>query len=134
MCRFANCSSACWPCAPIIHVNIVSVWHINVPGDLADPPTNTLSKTKTPQKGCLCFGGSGWIRTTSGLSQQIYSLPRLSNSGARPELFCGLPHEALAKCGAGSGTRTRTSSLEGLRTSPCTMPAINRKRTDYIPI
>ena len=31
-------------------------------------------------------GGSGWIRTTSGLSQQIYSLPRLSNSGARPEL------------------------------------------------
>ena len=29
-------------------------------------------------------GGSGWIRTTSGLSQQIYSLPRLSNSGARP--------------------------------------------------
>ena len=32
-------------------------------------------------------GGSGWIRTTSGLSQQIYSLPRLSNSGARPNLF-----------------------------------------------
>ena len=35
-------------------------------------------------------GGSGWIRTTSGLSQQIYSLPRLSNSGARPELFVRL--------------------------------------------
>ena len=35
------------------------------------------------------FGGSGWIRTTSGLSQQIYSLPRLSNSGARPELING---------------------------------------------
>ena len=46
-----------------------------------------VHKTKTPQKGCLCFGGSGWIRTTSGLSQQIYSLPRLSNSGARPERF-----------------------------------------------
>ena len=38
---------------------------------------------------------------------------------------CGPPYETLAKCGAGSGTRTRTSSLEGLRTSPCTMPAIN---------
>ena len=35
-------------------------------------------------------GGSGWIRTTSGLSQQIYSLPRLSNSGARPERFARL--------------------------------------------
>ena len=32
------------------------------------------------------YGGSGWIRTNSGLSQQIYSLPRLSNSGARPIL------------------------------------------------
>ena len=32
-------------------------------------------------------GGSGWIRTTSVVRQQIYSLPRLSNSGARPELF-----------------------------------------------
>ena len=31
-------------------------------------------------------GGSGWIRTTSVVRQQIYSLPRLSNSGARPEL------------------------------------------------
>ena len=29
-------------------------------------------------------GGSGWIRTTSVVRQQIYSLPRLSNSGARP--------------------------------------------------
>ena len=55
-----------------------------------------------------CFnGGSGWIRTSSGLSQQIYSLPRLSNSGARPNLspriLVAVPHEALAKCGAGSG-------------------------------
>ena len=41
-------------------------------------------KTKTDHSVGLCFGGSGWIRTTSGLSQQIYSLPRLSNSGARP--------------------------------------------------
>ena len=24
------------------------------------------------------FGGSGWIRTTEGLSQQIYSLPPLA--------------------------------------------------------
>ncbi len=36
--------------------------------------------------GVLIPGGSGWIRTSSGLSQQIYSLPRLSNSGARPIL------------------------------------------------
>ena len=42
---------------------------------------------KSPIGDCLLTkigGGSGWIRTTSGLSQQIYSLPRLSNSGARP--------------------------------------------------
>lgn len=54
--------------------------------------------------GFLMFftGGSGWIRTTSGLSQQIYSLPRLSNSGARPELnFCGLPHEAFGEVWCG---------------------------------
>ena len=44
-------------------------------------------KTKTDRMVGLCFGGSGWIRTTSGLSQQIYSLPRLSNSGARPIFF-----------------------------------------------
>lgn len=30
--------------------------------------------------------------------------------------------------GAGSGNRTRISSLEGLHTSLCTMPATNRKR------
>ena len=41
-------------------------------------------KIKMPRSGHFYFGGSGWIRTTSGLSQQIYSLPRLSNSGARP--------------------------------------------------
>ena len=41
-------------------------------------------KIKMPHPGHFYFGGSGWIRTTSGLSQQIYSLPRLSNSGARP--------------------------------------------------
>ena len=70
--------------------------------------------------GCFYFGGSGWIRTSSGLSQQIYSLPRLSNSGARPIL------------GAGSGNRTRISSLEGLHTSLCTMPATKSKPNDYI--
>ena len=86
--------------------------------------TTATGKNKNRPKWSVCvFGGSGWIRTTSGLSQQIYSLPRLSNSGARPELCRGF---ASAKTdGAGSGTRTRTSSLEGLRTSPCTMPAIN---------
>ena len=82
---------------------------------------NTKSKNKkTDHKGRIFSGGSGWIRTSSGLSQQIYSLPRLSNSGARPIL------------GAGSGNRTRISSLEGLHTSLCTMPATNSKPCDYI--
>ena len=88
------------------------------------------------QRPFIFSGGSGWIRTSSGLSQQIYSLPRLSNSGARPNLsphtLVALPHEALAKCGAGSGNRTRISSLEGLHTSLCTMPATNSKLYDYI--
>lgn len=39
------------------------------------------------QRPFIFSGGSGWIRTSSGLSQQIYSLPRLSNSGARPNLI-----------------------------------------------
>ena len=74
----------------------------------------------TPNGVFFISGGSGWIRTSSGLSQQIYSLPRLSNSGARPIL------------GAGSGNRTRISSLEGLHTSLCTMPATKSKPSDYI--
>ncbi len=80
----------------------------------------TRQKNKTTARVVIFFGGSGWIRTTSVVRQQIYSLPRLSNSGARP-----IP-------GASSGTRTRISSLEGLRTSPCTMLASNSKQTDYI--
>ena len=84
------------------------------------PPAQS-TKQKHPMNGCFYFGGSGWIRTSSGLSQQIYSLPRLSNSGARPIY------------GAGSGNRTRISSLEGLHTSLCTMPATNCKRHHYIP-
>ena len=48
----------------------------------------TFQKQKsTPQGVFFISGGSGWIRTSSGLSQQIYSLPRLSNSGARPNFF-----------------------------------------------
>ena len=50
------------------------------------PPHPTKIKTP-PFGGIFISGGSGWIRTSSGLSQQIYSLPRLSNSGARPNLF-----------------------------------------------
>ena len=91
---------------------------------------------KSRPQGSVFSGGSGWIRTSSGLSQQIYSLPRLSNSGARPNLspriLVAVPHEALAKCGAGSGNRTRISSLEGLHTSLCTMPATNSKPGYYI--
>lgn len=98
-----------------------------------------FTKIKCPtQRGVFYYGGSGWIRTSSVIRQQIYSLPRLSNSGARPILFChfhGLPYEVpWTKYGAGSGNRTRISSLEGLHTSLCTMPATNSKPTDYIPI
>ena len=86
---------------------------------LISPP---IAKNKNrPSRSVCVSGGSGWIRTSSGLSQQIYSLPRLSNSGARPIL------------GAGSGNRTRISSLEGLHTSLCTMPATNSEPSDYIP-
>ena len=65
-------------------------------------------KTKTDRMVGLCFGGSGWIRTTSGLSQQIYSLPRLSNSGARPiscsarlrqRLRWAMDFQPLLRCG-----------------------------------
>lgn len=45
---------------------------------------NSFRALKKPPDGGNITGGSGWIRTSSGLSQQIYSLPRLSNSGARP--------------------------------------------------
>ncbi len=89
-------------------------------------PAQTIKKTD-PTVGCF-YGGSGWIRTSSGLSQQIYSLPRLSNSGARPIR----PKNKNLFFGAGSGNRTRISSLEGLHTSLCTMPATNSKPTDYI--
>ena len=43
-------------------------------------------------------GGSGWIRTTSVVRQQIYSLPRLSNSGARPELIVSLLPDTFLWC------------------------------------
>ena len=104
-----------------------------------EPPEQYKIQRKTALFKCgVSFGGSGWIRTTSVVRQQIYSLPRLSNSGARPELspftlsVYGMPHKALAKCGAGSGNRTRISSLEGLHTSLCTMPATNSKQSNYI--
>ena len=48
--------------------------------------TTLITKDRT-RRSFVISGGSGWIRTSSGLSQQIYSLPRLSNSGARPNLF-----------------------------------------------
>ena len=52
-------------------------------------PVVLISPFPTPQQKTdhsvgSCSGGSGWIRTTSVIRQQIYSLPRLSNSGARP--------------------------------------------------
>ena len=81
---------------------------------------NDIKTNKKPPKWRFLSGGSGWSRTSSVIRQQIYSLPRLSDSGARPI------------SGASSGTRTRISSLEGLRTSPCTMLATNSKLYYYI--
>jgi hypothetical protein len=34
----------------------------------------------SPHHSVLSFGGPGWIRTSEGVSQQIYSLPRLATS------------------------------------------------------
>ena len=34
---FSNCVFSYTPCAPIVHVNFVSVRHINVPGAVAHP-------------------------------------------------------------------------------------------------
>lgn len=83
---FSNCVFSYWCCACA----------------RTDPSSPTLQNKNTHIRGYFHFGGSGWIRTTSGLSQQIYSLPRLSNSGARPELnFCGLPHEAFGEVWCG---------------------------------
>ena len=45
--------------------------------------------------------------------------------------FVACHPKPLAKGGAGSGNRTRISSLEGLHTSLCTMPAINSKPWYY---
>ena len=57
-------------------------------------------KIKMPHSGHFDFGGSGWIRTTSGLSQQIYSLPRLSCSARlRQRLRWAMDFQPLLRCG-----------------------------------
>ena len=88
-----NCFIGFTIACPLFHLNLVLptiqillkkrwLWHIANRWFSSHHP---ITKYKYPPfGGCLYFGGSGWIRTTSGLSQQIYSLPRLSNSGARP--------------------------------------------------
>ena len=54
---------------------------------IAEYHRHIQAKIKNAPQGCIFYsGGSGWIRTTSVVRQQIYSLPRLSNSGARPIL------------------------------------------------
>ena len=63
-------------------------------------------------------GGEGWIRTTEGISQQIYSLPRLATSVPLPRMNAGVPAVALkvfgAKAGAGDGNRNH-SRLASMR-------------------
>ena len=49
-------------------------------------PLPLYKNKKRPNRSFSIFGGSGWIRTTSVVRQQIYRLPRLTNSRARPIL------------------------------------------------
>ena len=73
-----NCLSAYWSCAPIIHVNFVSVWHINVPGALTDPfaPLKSkFNKNTTKTGGIFIKSGRGErIRTFDTLvpNQVLY--------------------------------------------------------------
>ena len=77
--------------------------------------TTLITKDRT-RRSFVISGGSGWIRTSSGFT-----------------VCPGSPTPAHAQSlGAGSGNRTRISSLEGLHTSLCTMPATNSKLNDYI--
>ena len=107
----------------------------------------TSSKTKTTHSGGLCFWWE-WVDSNhlrlkptdlqSAPALQLRRTPRtfLTDSPSLPfgksaAFRFAWPQPACrgfapAKTdGAGSGTRTRTSSLEGLRTSPCTMPAMS---------
>ena len=78
-------------------------------------PLSLFAKQKPTVQVGLCFW---WERVESNhLSQrqQIYSLPRLSDSGARPKLFT---HAFATQIhGASRGNRTLISSLEGLHSS-----------------
>ena len=67
-------------------------------------------------------------RTTTDLQ----SAPALQLRRAPLNFFLDRTPEALAKGGAGRGNRTLISSLEGLHTSLCTMPAIRSSVLKFI--
>ena len=91
-------------------------------------------------------GGEEWIRTNEGISQQIYSLPRLATSvppprlgwrasSSSPEKLSAVaslrsamtvslrsPLRPRAKAGAGDGNRTHLTSLEGWRITTMLRP------------
>ncbi len=119
-CDFSNCLFSYSPCADA----------------LAYPATPPYQNKNTPFRGYFYFWWE-WLDSNQLRLKptDLQSAPALQLRRT-PELFrhycCGLPHEAMAKCGAGSGNRTRISSLEGLHTSLCTMPATNSKLYDYI--
>ena len=50
--------------------------------------TRVAARKGTRVRLCGKNGGEGWIRTTEGISQQIYSLPRLATSVPLHYLIC----------------------------------------------
>ena len=108
---FSNCVFSYWCCTYITH----KIFQILRGPMFAPIHPPLLSKIKNDHKGHFLFWWE-WVDSNHLRLKptDLQSAPALQLRRTPRTLF-----------GAGSGTRTRTSSLEGLRTSPCTMPAIN---------
>ena len=91
------------------------------PTDLQSAPA--LQLRRTPKSLVRATGNRAYKNTTSCV---ISNELMFASQGYPTQLHL------TYSLGAGSGTRTRISSLEGLHTSPCTMPATNSKPCDYI--
>ena len=98
-------------------------------------PTHPNTTTKNRPFGRFLFWW-GWVdsnhlshKTTDLQSAPALQLRRTPNLLEEQKKKSLVLHLIL---GASSGNRTRISSLEGLHTSLCTMPATNSKPCDYI--
>ena len=78
-----------------------------------------------------CLGGGGWIRTSVGVSQQIYSLPPLATRAplrgelailARTALLAGGRVDPASRVVAHASTRARTGQMMRPVVMPRTMP------------